>query len=212
MKKIILGLLLVVGATAFAQEVKEKAAKEPKAPKAPKEAVQKSASDSIGVPTVMLGVGFLPTHALYRVIDTATGERVDGFINMPIRINFMANKLYKGIGIFGAVEFASSKNGLPFQDNSSDPNDPSTWANSYFRHMLGLTYTFGKFGAYAGMDMFSRNGFFRSVGEGGTIGSGRKTLGVTYNAYKGLTLSVDFSAYAGPAVGVNYQIPLSGLK
>jgi len=124
----------------------------------------------------------------------------------------MANRLYKGFGVFAALEFASATNGQPFMDNDSDPNDVSTWKTSYFRHMLGINYSFGKFGAYAGMDMFSKNGFFRSVGQGGTIGSGRKTIGATYNAYKGLTVSLDFSAYAGPAIGINYLVPLNGLK
>ena len=79
--------------------------------------------------------------------------------------------------------------------------------------MLGLNYTFGKFGVFAGVDLFSKNGFFRSVGDNtSAIGSGRKTLGVTYNAYKGLTLSLDFSAYAGPGIGVNYLLPLNSLK
>lgn len=157
-------------------------------------------SDSSSVPGVMIGVGVLPGHTLRR----------EGFISMPIRIQVMGVKLFKGFGLFGAVEFAGAD--APFMDNSSDPADPTTWPDSYFRHMLGIQYSFGKFGAYAGMDMFSKNGFFRSVGEGGTIGTGRKTLGVTYNAYKGLTVSLDFSAYAGPTVGVNYLVPLNGLK
>jgi hypothetical protein len=200
MKKYLILSLLLFGIALQAQT------EAPKAPKAQKEA------DTSSAPGLLVGVGFLPNHSLYRVIDSASGERVPGYTNLPIRVNLMANKLYKGLGLFAALEFASSRSGLPFMDNSSDPNDPSTWANSYFRHMLGLTYSFGKFSAYAGMDMFSKNGFFRSVGEGGTIGSGRKTIGATYNAYKGLTVSVDFSAYAGPAVGVNYLIPLNGLK
>lgn len=158
------------------------------------------ASDTLSIPGLMVGVGILPGHQLRR----------GGFISTPVRVQIMGTKLYKGFGIFGALEFASADGA--FMDNSDDPNDPTTWATSYFRHMLGLQYSFGKFGAYAGMDMFSRNGFFRSVGAGGTIGSGRKTLGVTYNAYKGLTVSLDFSAYAGPAVGLNYLIPLNGLK
>jgi len=149
---------------------------------------------------LLIGVGLLPSHQLRR----------DGFTSTPIRIQAMGTRLYKNFGLFAAVEFASAD--APFADNSSDPNDPSTWANSYFRHMLGLQYSFGKFGAYAGMDMFSKNGFFRSVGQGGTIGSGRKTIGATYNAYKGLTVSLDFSAYAGPAIGINYLVPLNGLK
>jgi hypothetical protein len=188
MKKYLILSLLLFGIALQAQT------EAPKAPKAQKEA------DTSSAPGLLVGVGVLPAHQLFR----------DGFTSMPIRIQVMGTKLYKGLGLFGAVEFASAD--APFADNSSDPNDPSTWANSYFRHMLGLQYTFGKFGVYAGMDMFSKNGFFRSVGEGGTIGSGRKTIGATYNAYKGLTVSVDFSAYAGPAVGVNYLIPLNGLK
>ena len=162
--------------------------------------VDSPAADTVSVPGLLIGVGFLPGHTLRR------GD----VISTPVRIQVMGTKLYKGFGLFAAVEFASAD--IPFQDNS-DPDDPSEWSNSYFRHMLGLQYSFGKFGAYAGMDMFSRNGFFRSVGEGSaSVGSGRKTLGVTYNAFKGLTVSLDFSAYAGPAVGVNYLVPLKGLK
>ena len=173
--------------------------------------VKAGVSDTSSAPSVVLGFGILPAHALYRVIDS-TGERLEPFTSMPIRVQVNATKLYKGFGIFAALEFANANNGQPFMDNSSDPNDVSTWKTRYFRHMLGINYSFGKFGAYAGMDMFSKNGFFRSVGEGGTIGSGRKTLGVTYNAYKGLTVSLDFSGYAGPAIGVNYAIPLNGLN
>ena len=73
--------------------------------------------------------------------------------------------------------------------------------------MLGLNFFLEKFGAYAGMDLFSKNGFFSTA-----AGSGRKTIGVTYSAYKGLTLSLDFSASAGPGIGVNYLLPLKGLK
>lgn len=197
MKKIALTLLVFTGSVLFAQEANEKAVK---AAKVKKETVGAGADSASTIPSVIVGLGVLPGHQLRR----------DGFTSTPLRIQVMGARLYKGFGLFGAVEFASAD--APFADNSSDPNDPSTWANSYFRHMLGLQYSFGKFGAYAGMDMFSKNGFFRSVGEGGTIGSGRKTLGVTYNAFKGLTVSLDFSAYAGPAIGVNYQVPLKGLK
>lgn len=157
-------------------------------------------SDTSVVPGLMLGFGLLPSHQLRR----------NGFTSTPVRIQAMGTRLYKSFGVFAAVEFASAD--APFRDNSST-NDPSTWANSYFRSMLGLNYTFGKFGAHAGMDLFSKNGFFRSVGANTpTIGSGRKTIGVTYRAYKGLTLSLDFSAYAGPGIGVNYLIPLNSLK
>jgi len=156
--------------------------------------------DTASVPGLLIGVGILPGHTLRR------GD----VISTPVRIQLMGTKLYKGFGLFAAVEFASAD--IPFRDNS-DPEDPSEWSDSYFRHMLGIQYSFGKFGAYAGMDMFSQNGFFRSVGEGSaSVGSGRKTLGVTYNAFKGLTVSLDFSAYAGPAIGVNYLVPLKGLK
>ena len=173
--------------------------------------VDSPAADTVSVPGLLIGVGFLPAHGLYRVVDT-TGARVDPYTSLPIRFQVNATKLYKGFGIFGAIEFANAYNGQPFMDNASDSTDLSTWKTRYFRHMLGINYSFGKFGAYAGMDLFSRNGFFRSVGQGGTLGSGRKTLGVTYNAFKGLTVSLDFSAYAGPAVGVNYLVPLKGLK
>lgn len=169
------------------------------APAKPEMEISANAETPSG-PGLLVGIGVLPGHQLRR----------DGFISTPIRVQIMGTQLYKGLGLFAAVEFASAD--APFADNSSDPNDPSTWATSYFRHMLGLQYSFGKFGAYAGMDMFSKNGFFRSVGEGGTIGSGRKTFGVTYNAFKGLTVSLDFSGYAGPAIGVNYAIPLKGLN
>ncbi len=178
---------------AFGAAAQDQSAAKPKAEKA-------ASADTSSSPGVLVGVGILPGHQLRR----------DGFTSTPVRVQVMGTRLYKGLGLFAAVEFASAD--APFADNSSDPNDPSTWANSYFRHMLGLQYSFGKFGVYAGMDMFSKNGFFRSVGEGGTIGSGRKTLGVTYNAYKGLTVSLDFSGYAGPAIGVNYAIPLKGLN
>lgn len=190
MKKYVVLTLVLLSLSVQAQDA---------APAKPK--AEKSASaDTSSSPGVLVGLGILPGHQLRR----------DGFTSTPIRVQVMGTRLYKGLGLFAAVEFASAD--APFADNSSDPNDPSTWATSYFRHMLGLQYSFGKFGAYAGMDMFSKNGFFRSVGEGGTIGSGRKTLGVTYNAYKGLTVSLDFSGYAGPAIGVNYAIPLNGLN
>jgi hypothetical protein len=160
-----------------------------------------AASDTSGAPGIMLGFGLLPGHQLKRTGVTST----------PVRIQVMGTRLYKSLGVFAAVEFASADS--PFIDNSSDSLDVSTYANSYFRNMLGLHYTFGKFGAYAGIDLFSKNGFFRSVGANtSSIGSGRKTLGVTYNAYKGLTLSLDFSSYAGPGIGVNYLLPLNSLK
>lgn len=158
------------------------------------------ASDTSLVPGIMLGFGLLPSHQLRR----------NGFTSTPVRIQIMGTRLYKSFGVFAAVEFASAD--APFQDNSGT-EDPSTWVDSYFRNMLGINYSFGKFGAFAGMDLFSKNGFFRSVGDNTpTIGSGRKTIGVTYKAYKGLTVSLDFSAYAGPGIGVNYLIPLNSLK
>jgi hypothetical protein len=201
MKQLFLALTFLISYSSLAQDVEVAKVKPTKA----------NVPDTSNSPSVVFGFGALPSHALYRVIDS-TGERVESFTSMPIRFQVNATKLYKGLGFFAAIEFANAKNGNPFMDNSSDPNDVSTWKTRYFRHMLGLNYTFGKFGVYAGMDMFSKNGFFRSVGEGGTIGSGRKTLGVTYNAYKGLTVSLDFSGYAGPAIGVNYAIPLKGLN
>jgi len=159
-----------------------------------------AASDTSGAPGIMLGFGLLPSHQLKR----------NDFTTTPVRIQVMGTNLYKSFGVFAAVEFASAD--APFRDNSGT-DDPSTWVNSYFRNMLGINYSFGKFGAFAGIDLFSKNGFFRSVGDNtSSIGSGRKTLGVTYNAYKGLTLSLDFSAYAGPGIGVNYLLPLKGLK
>ena len=169
------------------------------AEKAPK--VKSSvASDTSGAPGVMLGFGLLPSHQLRR----------NGFTSTPVRIQVMGTRLYKSFGVFAAVEFASAD--APFRDNSGT-DDPSTWVDSYFRNMLGINYSFGKFGAFAGMDLFSKNGFFRSVGANtSTIGSGRKTIGVTYKAYKGLTVSLDFSAYAGPGLGINYLIPLNSLK
>lgn len=195
MKKYVLLTLVMLGFGAAAQDG---TVESPQAEKAKRGAT--TIVDSAAAPGLLIGVGLLPGHQLRR----------GGFTSTPIRIQAMGTRLYKNFGLFAAVEFASAD--APFADNSSDPNDPSTWANSYFRHMLGLQYSFGKFGAYAGMDMFSKNGFFRSVGQGGTIGSGRKTIGATYNAYKGLTVSLDFSAYAGPALGINYLVPLNGLK
>jgi hypothetical protein len=189
---------LTLAILSFGAAAQDGTVEKPKAEKAKVEAT--TSEDSTSAPGLLIGVGLLPSHQLRR----------DGFTSTPIRIQAMGTRLYKNFGLFAAVEFASAD--APFADNSSDPNDPSTWANSYFRHMLGLQYSFGKFGAYAGMDMFSKNGFFRSVGQGGTIGSGRKTIGATYNAYKGLTVSLDFSAYAGPAIGINYLVPLNGLK
>jgi hypothetical protein len=189
---------LTLAILSFGAAAQDGTVEKPKAAKAKVEAT--TSEDSTSAPGLLIGVGLLPSHQLRR----------DGFTSTPIRIQAMGTRLYKNFGLFAAVEFASAD--APFADNSSDPNDPSTWANSYFRHMLGLQYSFGKFGAYAGMDMFSKNGFFRSVGQGGTIGSGRKTIGATYNAYKGLTVSLDFSAYAGPAIGINYLVPLNGLK
>ncbi|MEY3927226.1 MAG: hypothetical protein RJA97_233 [Bacteroidota bacterium] len=189
---------LTLAILSFGAAAQDGTVEKPKADKAKVEAT--TSEDSTSAPGLLIGVGLLPSHQLRR----------DGFTSTPIRIQAMGTRLYKNFGLFAAVEFASAD--APFADNSSDPNDPSTWANSYFRHMLGLQYSFGKFGAYAGMDMFSKNGFFRSVGQGGTIGSGRKTIGATYNAYKGLTVSLDFSAYAGPAIGINYLVPLNGLK
>jgi hypothetical protein len=189
---------LTLAILSFGAAAQDGTVEKPKADKAKVEAT--TSEDSTSAPGLLIGVGLLPGHQLRR----------DGFTSTPIRIQAMGTRLYKNFGLFAAVEFASAD--APFADNSSDPNDPSTWANSYFRHMLGLQYSFGKFGAYAGMDMFSKNGFFRSVGQGGTIGSGRKTIGATYNAYKGLTVSLDFSAYAGPAIGINYLVPLNGLK
>jgi hypothetical protein len=189
---------LTLAILSFGAAAQDGTVEKPKADKAKVEAT--TSEDSTSAPGLLIGVGLLPSHQLRR----------DGFTSTPIRIQAMGTRLYKNFGLFAAVEFASAD--APFADNSSDPNDPSTWANSYFRHMLGLQYSFGKFGAYAGMDMFSKNGFVRSVGQGGTIGSGRKTSGATYNAYKGLTVSLDFSAYAGPAIGINYLVPLNGLK
>lgn len=195
MKKYVLLTLAILG---FSAEAQDGTVESPQAEKAKRGAT--TVVESSVAPGLLIGVGLLPGHQLRR----------SGFTSTPVRIQAMGTRLYKNFGLFAAVEFASAD--VPFADNSSDPNDPSTWANSYFRHMLGLQYTFGKFGAYAGMDMFSKNGFFRSVGQGGTIGSGRKTIGATYNAYKGLTVSLDFSAYAGPALGINYLVPLNGLK
>ena len=167
--------------------------------KAPK-VKSSAASDTSGAPGIMLGFGLLPNHQLKR----------NNFTSTPVRIQVMGTRLYKSFGVFAAVEFASAD--APFRDNSGT-DDPSTWVDSYFRNMLGINYSFGKFGAFAGIDLFSKNGFFRSVGDNtSTIGSGRKTLGVTYNAYKGLTVSLDFSSYAGPGIGVNYLLPLNSLK
>ena len=146
------------------------------------------------VPGLLIGVGLLPNHQISRNGTTST----------PRRVQVMGTRLYESFGVFAAFEFASAD--TPFRDASST-DDPSTWVNSYFRNMLGLNFFLEKFGAYAGMDLFSKNGFFSTA-----AGSGRKTIGVTYRAYKGLTLSLDFSASAVPGIGVNYLLPLKGLK
>jgi hypothetical protein len=76
----------------------------------PSPEVDSPAADTVSVPGLLIGVGFLPGHALRR----------DDVISTPVRIQVMGTKLYKGFGLFAAVEFASAD--IPFRDNS-DPDD-----------------------------------------------------------------------------------------
>ena len=93
----------------------------------------------------------------------------------------MGVKLFKGFGLFGAVEFAGAD--APFMDNSSDPADPTTWPDSYFRHMLGIQYSFGKFGLTLTNYSFP--------GEGGAYADGE-------GLFEGDYLEISGSAELGP--------------
>ena len=148
-------------------------------------------SDSTKI-NIFLGVGLLPTHKLVK----------QDFIKAPFRVMMGATNAYKGFGIVGTVEWRKAE--TPYFEN-----DPSVVTDRYFRAIFGPSYTIGPLTLYAQMDLFGPYGFFRSVGNGNNIvGSGRKALGASFDVYKGLSLALDFSSYAGVGVNVAYVLPI----
>ena len=152
---------------------------------------EEAKSDSTKI-NIFFGVGLLPTHKLVK----------QDFVKAPFRVILGATDAYKGFGIVGTIEWRKAE--TPYFEN-----DPSVMTDRYFRAIFGPTYSIGPLTVYAQMDLFGPYGFFRSVGNGNDIvGSGRKALGASFDVYKGVSLALDFSSYAGIGVNVAYVLPI----
>jgi hypothetical protein len=145
-------------------------------------------------PALVIGLGILPTHD-----DIAKGN-----ISMPFRFSLGADNLFAGFGLIALYERGAG-NG-PYIDNDGE------LVNNYARLTFGPTYRLKKFRIVAAMDLFGSKGFFSSIGaDDGIVGSGRKFIGVRYDIFKGIYAGLDFSAYSGIGVMLNYSIPLGDL-
>ena len=144
---------------------------------------------------MVIGLGVLPAHS-----DIGKGN-----ISTPLRFSIGADDLFSGFGLIALYERGSAVNG-PYVDNDGGLVD------NYARFTLGPTYRFNKFRVSAAIDLFGPKGFFLASGaDDGIVGSGRKFIGVSYDVFKGFYVGVDFSAYAGIGVMLNYSIPLGGV-
>ena len=151
--------------------------------------------DLVSGPSLVIGLGVLPTHS-----DIGKGN-----ISTPLRFSIGADDLFSGFGLIVLYERGAAVNG-PYTDNDGE------LVNNYARFTLGPTYRFNKFRVSAAIDLFGPKGFFLASGaDDGVVGSGRKFIGVSYDVFKGLYVGVDFSAYAGIGVMLNYSIPLGGV-
>jgi hypothetical protein len=151
--------------------------------------------DLVSGPSLVIGLGVLPTHS-----DIGKGN-----ISTPLRFSIGADDLFSGFGLIALYERGSAVNG-PYVDNDGGLVD------NYARFTLGPTYRFNKFRVSAAIDLFGPKGFFLASGaDDGIVGSGRKFIGVSYDVFKGFYVGVDFSAYAGIGVMLNYSIPLGGV-
>jgi hypothetical protein len=151
--------------------------------------------DLVSGPSLVIGLGVLPTHS-----DIGKGN-----ISTPLRFSIGADDLFSGFGLIALYERGSAVNG-PYVDNDGG------LVNNYARFTLGPTYRFNKFRVSAAIDLFGPKGFFLASGaDDGIVGSGRKFIGVSYDVFKGFYVGVDFSAYAGIGVMLNYSIPLGGV-
>ena len=151
--------------------------------------------DLVSGPSLVIGLGVLPTHS-----DIGKGN-----ISTPLRFSVGADDLFSGFGLIALYEIGSAVNG-PYVDNDGGLVD------NYARFTLGPTYRFNKFRVSAAIDLFGPKGFFLASGaDDGIVGSGRKFIGVSYDVFKGFYVGVDFSAYAGIGVMLNYSIPLGGV-
>jgi hypothetical protein len=150
-------------------------------------------SDTAEAPlNILLGLGVLPRHELVK----------SGFVKPPFRLSVGAVDLYKGFGVIGTYEWRKAD--VPYFEN-----DPSVLTDRYSRFIFGPTYKVGPLTIYAQMDLFGKYGFFRSVGNNNNIiGSGRKALGASFDLYKGVSIGLDFSNYAGVGVNVVYILPI----
>ena len=151
--------------------------------------------DLVSGPSLVIGLGVLPTHS-----DIGKGN-----ISTPLRFSIGADDLFSGFGLIALYERGAAVNG-PYVDNDGELVD------NYARFTLGPTYRFNKFRVSAAIDLFGPKGFFLASGaDDGIVGSGRKFIGVSYDVFKGFYVGVDFSAYAGIGVMLNYSIPLGGV-
>lgn len=151
--------------------------------------------DLVSGPALVIGLGVLPAHS-----DIGKGN-----ISTPLRFSIGADDLFSGFGLIALYERGSAVNG-PYVDNDGGLVD------NYARFTLGPTYRFNKFRISAAIDLFGPKGFFLASGaDDGIVGSGRKFIGVSYDVFKGFYVGVDFSAYAGIGVMLNYSIPLGGV-
>jgi hypothetical protein len=151
--------------------------------------------DLVSGPSLVIGLGVLPTHS-----DIGKGN-----ISTPLRFSIGADDLFSGFGLIALYERGPAVNG-PYVDNDGGLVD------NYARFTLGPTYRFNKFRVSAAIDLFGPKGFFLASGaDDGIVGSGRKFIGVSYDVFKGFYVGVDFSAYAGIGVMLNYSIPLGGV-
>ena len=151
--------------------------------------------DLVSGPALVIGLGVLPAHS-----DIGKGN-----ISTPLRFSIGADDLFSGFGLIALYESGAAVDG-PYVDNDGE------LVNNYARFTLGPTYRFNKFRVSAAIDLFGPKGFFLASGaDDGIVGSGRKFIGVSYDVFKGFYVGVDFSAYAGIGVMLNYSIPLGGV-
>lgn len=192
MKRLVLFFFVFAGFGAFGQVVSPDGESVSDTVEAQDVAVD-LASDTLKSPlNLVFGFGVLPRHELVKL----------DYVKPPMRIVLGAVDLYKGFGVLGTYEWRKAD--VPYIEN-----DPNVLSDRYSRFIFGPTYTIGPLTIYAQMDLFGKYGFFRSVGDNNNIvGSGRKALGATFDVYKGISLGLDYSSYAGVGLNVVYALPI----
>jgi len=126
-------------------------------------------------PSFEIGVGYAFKH-----------NEGFGIPRMTLGVN---NLLNAGIGFYITPEY---RGGITFLEDGTD---------YYFRIPMGMTFEYGPFGAFLGLDPISAL-------AGKNL---RKEIGLSYYDAKVMPVSVrlGYSIWVGPTIGFGYRLPLT---